>query len=370
MTAESITSTAQTRPHSSPGEGSPNGQHNNGPAERRTVTTPSTPGPLGPTALHFRGNVAAHQLAVALTWARRGHPVIPCSRQTKRPLVGGFDVARTEDELAQFSDLRQVESWWAERYRSAHVGLLTRRLVVVDCDVPKDPAGLGGRWEGCTDGTDVLSRRLAEAGADWPETYTVLTPSGGVHLFFEQPAEPIGCRTGTGRQDPAADPAPGHIGPLVDVRGVGGYVIAPGSFSARQGHPYERISPAGVMPAPLPAALIELLRRPVPPPAPPVPVLSVPVQYGTRAERYARSALNGAAEDIRSAPEGRGNAMLFARARHLAEIADSAPHVITLSELERHLAPAALARGGEWTSYEALATIRSGWNRGRQGAAA
>jgi hypothetical protein len=313
-----------------------------------------------------RGNVAEHQLAVAFTWAQRGHPVLPCSRQTKRPLVGGFD---TGADLATFSDLGRIRAWWGVQYRAAHVGLLTRRLLVVDCDMPKGPSGLTGQWAGCQDGTDVLALRLAELGAEWPETYTVLTPSGGVHLVFLQPPdEPIGCRTGTGRRDPAGGVAPGHIGPLVDVRGVGGYVIAPGSYSARQGRPYERISPAAVGPAPLPGALAEILSQPPAPPAP-TPVRLLPQQGSTRAERYAERALAGAADDVRAAPAGEGNRLLFARARRLGELAATAPHIITLAAVEEVLVPAARDRGGDWTDYEAMATIRSGWNRG-QGAAA
>lgn len=370
MTAESIKPTDRTGPAGLPGEGGAAGPHKSAPPSRRTVTEPPTPGHLGPTAVHFRGNVAARQLAVALTWAGRGHGVIPCSRQNKRPLVGGFDGDRTPVELAPFHDLGQVERWWGQEYRGAHVGLLTRRLVVIDCDMPKAPAPLGGRWAGCQDGTEVLARRLAEVGADWPETYTVLTPSGGVHLFFEQPAdEPIGCRTGTGRRDPAADPAPGHVGPLVDVRGVGGYVIAPGSYSSAQGHPYERISPAGTVPAALPAALVQLLHKPAPPPAAPAASRTL-LTCSSRAERYARSALIGAANDVLAAPPRTGNALLFARARRLAELAPTAPHVITLATVEEHLVPAAVKRGGDWTDGEARRTILSGWNRGQQGAAA
>lgn len=357
MPAESITSTAPSRATASPGEETRTEPDNRTPAGR-SVTTPSTPAQAAGTAIY--------QLAVAHTWRRRGHPVIPCSKTTKRPLVAGFS---TDADLAPFYDLRQVESWWGTDYPRAHVGLLTRHVLVLDLDVPKSPAGLAGRWSGCADGTDVLAVRLAELGLDWPVTYTVLTPSGGLHLYFQQPEVPIGCRTGTGRStDPGGDPAPGHLGPLVDVRGVGGYVIAAGSYSARHGRPYERISPPSVRPAPLPDALAELLRqRPAPPP--PTPAPSIPVAYGRRADRYARAALTGAAQDVAGAPEGEGNRLLFARARHLAEVAHTAPRVLTLDELLRQLVPAAVGRG-RTTEAEARRTVKSGWTAGQQGAAA
>jgi hypothetical protein len=316
-----------------------------------------------------RGNVAAHQLAVALTWVHRGQPVIPCSRRDKAALENGFKAAASPAELRRFYDPEQVRQWWTGEYERAHVGLLTRHLVVLDLDQPKAGAErLDGRWDGCQDGADVLALRL---GGEWPETYTVLTPSGGLHLVYLQPTdEPIGCRTGTGRKDRAAPPAPGHIGPLVDVRGVGGYVIAAGSRSTAQGRPYERISPAAVGPQPLPESIRALLRRPAPAPAAPAAAHPSPIRVQGRADRYAQAALAGAANDVRAAPPREGNAMLFARARRLGELAATAPTIITLTAVEEHLVPAATKRGGDWTDHEARATILSGWTAGQRGAAA
>ncbi|MEV4557800.1 bifunctional DNA primase/polymerase [Kitasatospora sp. NPDC049285] len=306
-----------------------------------------------------------YQLAVAHTWRRRGHPVMPGSQATKRPLVQGFGAG---EDRAKFCSPSLVDAWWSTLFPRAHVCLLTDHYLVVDCDMPKGPAGLTDRWSGCQDGTDVFAVRLAELGLTWPETYTVLTPSGGVHLYFVMPGDPIGCRTGTGRaKDPSGEPAPGHIGPLVDVRGVGGYVIAAGSYSAKHGRPYERISPPAVRPAPLPDALAELLRRPAAPP--PAPTPPTPVQYGRRADRYAQSALAGAAQDVADAPAGEGNRMLFARARHLAELAHTAPRVLTLEEVQRHLVPASVGRG-RTAEAEARRTVESGWTAGQRGAAA
>ncbi|MFF4653715.1 bifunctional DNA primase/polymerase [Streptomyces sp. NPDC001380] len=327
---------------------------------------PSTPRASTATAELTRrppANVGAHQLAVALTWLRRGAPVIPCSRTEKRPLIGGFGADATLEQLAPFSDPDQVEQWWRGRYRRAHVGILTRSLVVVDLDMPKagtpEPAG---RWAGCFGGTDVLERLMTAAGAEWPETYTVLTPSGGMHLYFQQPeGEPIGCATGEGPTAP-------HLGPLVDVRGVGGLVIAAGSYSAAQGRPYTRVSPPDVLPRPLPGWLLELLRPSAPPvrERPPAPAGWAAVHLATRAERYAASALRGAADDVAGAAEGERNRMLFARARHLGELAATAPRVLTEQAVEEELLAAAQACGMDGGDRAALRTIRSGWARGTQ----
>lgn len=311
-------------------------------------------------------NMAEHQLSVALTWARRGIPVIPCSRTDKGPMVKGFAKDATPEALAPFSDPEQVRAWWSGRFKRAHVGILTGRgtdgrgLIVVDLDMPKDgSAPLAGRWAGCSGGTDVLELLMREADAQWPDTYTVLTPSGGMHLYFLQPAEGllIGCATGDG-------PGAPHLGPLVDVRGVGGLVIAAGSHSAAQGKPYTRVSPADLRPQPLPAWLLELL-RPTAAPAPvrrPAPVRVLPT--GDRAERAAAAALNSAAERVSTAAPGERNGKLYGAARWLGELHETAPAVLDETTVREQLLAAALAAGLQGGEREALRTIKSGWERG------
>jgi hypothetical protein len=316
-------------------------------------------------------SVASAQLSVALTWVRRGVPVVPCSRTDKGALVPGFGKDKTAAEMAPFSDPEQVSQWWGSgRFARAHVGLLTGRstidgrgLVVVDLDMPKPgTAPLEGRWAGCAGGTDVLELLAREAGAEWPETYTVMTPSGGLHLYYRQPEDGplIGCATGEGERAP-------HLGPLVDVRGIGGYVIAAGSYSAAQGRPYVRESPAHLLPQQVPGWLLALLRRPAPAAAPrPSVVRQMPT--GDRAERYAVAALNGELEGVSGAGEGERNRRLYAAARRLGELAPTAPAVLGESTVQDELLAAARATGlGE---QEALHTIRSGWSTGSRGAEA
>ncbi|SFM01658.1 bifunctional DNA primase/polymerase [Streptomyces pini] len=313
-------------------------------------------------------NVTEHQRFVALQWVSRGVPVVPCGRD-KRPLVAGFGAGASEEELAPFSDPETVRSWWSARYARAHVGLLTGRgpgrgLLVVDLDMPKGEARpLTGRWEGCQGGTDVLELLAAESGAPWPETYTVLTPGGGMHLYFLQPEEGplIGCATGDGPTAP-------HLGPLVDVRGVGGVIIAAGSYAAVQGRPYERVSPPELLPQPLPGWLLALLRRPAAPPSPPpapAVVRSLPTG-SSRAERYAAAAFRGEVEEVSAEPEGGRNQRLFRAARKLGELSATAPAVLDTTTVEEQLLAAALRCG--LREREALATIRSGWAHGTAGA--
>jgi len=315
-------------------------------------------------------DVTNHQRSVALTWVTRGLPVVPCSRTDKGALVPGFGRDAPPEQLAPFSDVEQVRAWWSGRFKRAHVGLLTGRstdgrgLVVVDLDMPKgDAQPLEGRWSGCNGGTDVLELLAREAGADWPETYSVLTPSGGMHLYFQQPADGplIGCATGEGPTAP-------HIGPMVDVRGIGGYVIAAGSYSTAQGRAYERASAPEVRPQPLPGWLLELLRPSAPTAAPPRPApvcLYSPGRRATREERAAAGALEHSVGRVENAAEGERNRQLFASARWLGELHSTAPAVLDETTVREQLLAAAL-RSGQ-TEREALRTIRSGWERGLAG---
>jgi hypothetical protein len=310
--------------------------------------------------------LAEAQLAVALTWVSRGIPVIPCSRSDKGPMVKGFGRDATPEQLAPFSNPEQVRAWWAGRFRRAHVGLLTGRgcdcrgLVVIDLDMRKAETTLPPEYADVASGADILERMATAAGQDWPDTYTVLTPSGGIHLYFLQPADGplIGCATGAGPTAP-------HLGPLIDVRGVGGLVIAAGSYSAEQGVPYRRASPADMMPQPLPGWLLERMR----------PTVTAPVRRevprpvvcgGSRADRYAAAALMGETTKVATAPEGERNRVLFAAARRLSELAPTAPAV--LSETTTQDALLGSAREAGVSEREALRTIRSGWNAGSRGA--
>ncbi|MFC8795890.1 bifunctional DNA primase/polymerase [Streptomyces cinereoruber] len=302
---------------------------------------------------------------MALTWVRRGYPVVPCSRTDKGAMVPGFGRDVLPEDLTQFSDEQQVSAWWSGRFKRAHVGLLTGRgadgrgLVVIDLDMKKPGAVLPDEYADVASGADVLERLAAEAGADWPDTYMVLTPSGGIHLYFRQPEDGplIGCATGD-------KPTPPHLGPLIDVRGVGGYVIAAGSYSSEQEIPYRRASPPGLLPQPLPEWLLDKM-RPAAVPAPvrrPARLRSLPT--GSRADRAAAGALRTAADRVASAAPGERNGKLYGAARWLGELHSTAPAVLDETTVREELLAAALAAGLQGGEREALRTIRSGWDRG------
>ena len=96
--------------------------------------------------------------------------------------------------------------------------------MVVDLDT-HSPLPDDWRLPGVHDGRDVLALLAEWAGQPWPVTYTVKTPTGGLHLYYAAP-------DGQGIRNSA-----GKIGPLIDVRGGGGYVLAAGSVLDERAYP-------------------------------------------------------------------------------------------------------------------------------------
>lgn len=164
------------------------------------------------TVIRF-GDTAAGQSAppgaVAATCAALGWRVFPLRSDTRTPAMGAWpDVATTDRDT--------IRSWWTGRYSACGVGIATgpeSGLWVVDIDVKK-----GGR------GFDTLRELCDRSGAALSDldTFCVRTPSGGAHLYWLWDASAGsegGIANSTGERG---------LGRGVDVRGVRGYVRAPG----------------------------------------------------------------------------------------------------------------------------------------------
>lgn len=79
-------------------------------------------------------------------------------------------------------------------------------LVVVDCDVKND-----------LDGVSAFMGLCEESGGI-PDTYTVSSPNGGLHFYFlADRSFPVKTTAGT------------RLGPGIDIRAYGGYIVGPGS---------------------------------------------------------------------------------------------------------------------------------------------
>src|SRR5258708_7716570 len=167
--------------------------------------------------------------------ARRGWHVFPCRPGDKRPAVDDW-------EHRACADPGRVARFWPSPQHNIGIACGPSGLVVLDLDthgtLPDD-----WRLPGIRDGRDVLAQLCEWAGQPWPSTYWVATPSGGWPLYFRA-AEGLEIRNSAGK-----------IGPLIDVRGAGGYVIGPGSVVG--GKPYEVLDDQH--PAPLPRWIARLL---------------------------------------------------------------------------------------------------------------
>jgi hypothetical protein len=141
-------------------------------------------------------------LEAALYYASRGTPVFPVNFADKHPLTGhGLYDATTDASL--------IRRWW-HVWPRAMIGIPTgprSGLWILDVDV--DP-------KKSIDGHCAMAR-LVEEFQPLPPTLTSITPRGGRHHWFcWQEQFPIRCSNS-------------KFVPGVDVRGDGGYFIAPPS---------------------------------------------------------------------------------------------------------------------------------------------
>lgn len=163
--------------------------------------------------------------AAALAYAARGWRVFPCQPRGKRPLVKSWP------DVATF-DGAQIANWW-EQWPDANVACVTgpaSGFFVLDVDVPDGPASLAA---------------LEAEHSPLPATLEQATGSGGMHLLFRWP-EGRSLRNSAGK-----------LGPGLDVRADGGYVIAPPSIHPETGCAYAWPDPDAPI-AEAPAWLLDL----------------------------------------------------------------------------------------------------------------
>ena len=210
----------------------------------------------------------ASMIDAAIDFARRGWPVFPCSPRNKTPLLGrdrdakGEPIRGTGGVAKATTDEEQIRAWW-RRWPDAMIGVSAGRagMLVIDFDprvdevIDEETGEVIGRevWT-----LDRLKAELeAQMGCALPVTLAVRTPSGGVHCYFRMPeGVPIG-----------------NVGSLprhVDVRGEGGYVIAPPSVCVGDGghcvpgtYSWLRGDAQAAI-VDLPEALVTILRTPKP----------------------------------------------------------------------------------------------------------
>lgn len=165
-------------------------------------------------------------LSAARQYLTYGWSVLPLRARGKRPLVHWEALQKAPPTTAE------VEAWF-RRWRDANLGIVTGKasgLVVLDVDPNHG-------------GNETLQRIEQRFGA-LPATIAATTGAGGQHYYFGHPGYVVRSRSG--------------IGQGIDLRGDGGYVVAPPSLHP-SGQAYRWIanrSPAEQAPASLPDWLL------------------------------------------------------------------------------------------------------------------
>jgi hypothetical protein len=285
-------------------------------------------------------------LRFALAAAALGWHVFPCAAGGKRPALRGNwqDLATTSAD--------QIRDWWTRAPYNIGIACGPSGLVVIDLDLPhgaapnEEDGEAGGEDDGALfplSGADILSGLASQHGGRYPGgTYTVDTPSGGCHLYFSA--------AGDSRVRNSA----GAVGPHIDVRADGGYVI--GAGSRIDGRAYA--ARGRRTPAPLPSWLAELVRDSYVPPTVPAPRL--PVTDRAQGRAYAMAALRAETERVAAARPGTRNVTLNRAAFSLGQLvaAGLIPPIPVITSLID------AARYAGLPEDEAVRTVRSGMEAG------
>ncbi|GAA1423071.1 bifunctional DNA primase/polymerase [Catellatospora coxensis] len=270
----------------------------------------------------------------ALHAAGRGWRVFPVTPDDKTPAVRAWEQRAT-------TDLDRIRRCWSAG--PFNIGLATgpSGLVVIDLDLIKDEQALPAPWTFYQRGSDVLGELRRRARAEHAPTYAVTTWSGGAHLYYRHPDQGEQMRNTAKR-----------LGPLIDTRAHGGYVLAAGSVV--NGRPY-RVGaelPVAELPEWLAAALAP---APLPEQAP--VTVTLPAD---RAGRYVSAAIDSQLSHLAQAAKGGRNAALYASAVALGQLA--AGGAVKAQEVEGLLTQAAYSIG--LRPAETARTIASGLRAG------
>ena len=260
----------------------------------------------------------------ACWYATAGWRVFPCEPRGKKPLVKWRDLATT--------DYRVIDTWWPW-WSNANIGLVTgEHFDVIDFDTES-------AW-----GYFVVF--CNEHDVDWT-VYPRVKTGHGCHVYVKA----SGARNSAGRR------------PGIDVRGVGGYVIAPPSVHAN-GSVYTWIHPPPVGFV-LPAYPVDgFVPKPVRVTTSQPPRAATTAASDGQESAYGIKARDAECEAVRTAVEGTRNATLNTAALKLAQlVAGGELDENTTRDMLRNAAlDAGLDDGTEPPQIDA--TIASGWAKG------
>jgi hypothetical protein len=261
---------------------------------------------------------------MAINWAKAGWKVFPCERRGKKPLCKNGCKDAT-------CDVAQINRWWWT-WPDANIGLATgsvNALIVLDVDGDAGEASL-----------EALLRD------NYICTCEIATGRGRQFYFYYAAGD--------------IHNSAGRIGKGLDIRGEGGYVIAPPSIH-ENGKQYAQTLGTH-MPANLPGWLAHMAMPPKSDTITPPPVRQIPMRI-TNTGRLLRRAWAYVAA-VQGVSEGGRNQKLFAVAGHLASLVgmagtklDEGEIVAAVRDLNHRCMPPVKEK-------ELLATVRSALRNG------
>jgi hypothetical protein len=237
----------------------------------------------------------ASLLAIAIDYAALGFSVFPCLEKTKEPAVSrGFYNATTNPAV--------IRRWFGNTSHHYNIAIRTgiiSGVAVFDIDGPNGAAA---------------AAELEAKFSPLPRTLTSIT-SAGCHLYFRI-SEPLQSSLS-------------RVGPCLDIKACGGYVMAPGSTHP-DGWIYRWGSNAPI--APIPEWLATLARKPPPKPAPvPRKVSEIavsmirppsPIGHNSRSGVYGRGALEDELHILATTLDGQRNHALNRASFNLHQLVD------------------------------------------------
>ncbi|MCU1685790.1 MAG: primase [Amycolatopsis sp.] len=234
-------------------------------------------------------------LHMALYLAAMGWPIFPLRPGSKQPAghdgkncpgTGQCADGHSTWEKRATTDTDRITRCWSGIPWNIGIATGPAGLAVVDLDAAKD-------GDDRPDGVAALAALADERGGPVPDTFVVITPSGGRHLYYTAPA-------GTRLRN-----TQGHIAPHIDTRAGGGYVVGPGSVT--EAGTYEFLDDYD--PAELPGWLVQVwVERPVAASTAPVLLRSADTTA------YGAAALRGECDRVRGATAGTCNEVVSSAA--------------------------------------------------------
>ncbi|MFI6041909.1 bifunctional DNA primase/polymerase [Nocardia sp. NPDC051321] len=271
-------------------------------------------------------------LDAAIDNAGRGFHIFPLHPGTKVPVIEHWQDKATRD-------LDRIRRWW-RRWPSDNVAAacLPSGLHVLDLDTRHGHRS-SPRPSLDPDGRDALAKLAAQHHQPLPiPTYTVQTPSTGLHLYYRAPPTPV-LRNTIAR-----------LGPHIDSRGSGGYVVAAGSVLPHGTYQLLDDRP----PISLPSWLTELL---APPPAAHPPQTGIAVHHP---DAYIQAAVSNQCARIRNARTGTRHREVLLAANSLGRLVGAG--LLGYIHAETALLDATAVHVGvdDFTAAEAHRTIADG----------